>query len=201
MFLPVYWGKKKTETRLGFAADYCAVCRRITAFGIDRITEAFHAYFVPVEKGRFIGHTQICLSCQLDFESFPGRFNGLAETSCETIDRLALETHPSVYQDFAERLALGARIAADPHAFDPDLRKKLLMEPFQIASPFFEDRGRETGLRVLITALRPLDPSEDEVRECLNHFRRIGARIAVMIRTATVMRTLTWKPSAHQYDY
>jgi len=201
MFFIAFWGEKKTETRLGFAADFCPVCRKISTFEVNRVGVAAHVYFVAVNEGSFVSHNQRCNTCSTTLESTPARFFSLSDTATSSIEELVQATFPTIYEVFGERLALERQISADPHSFDPATRKKLLMEPFQFVSPYFENHRRETGLEILVTTLRPLDPSEDEVRECLNQFRRVRAKMGVMIRTATVMRSLTRTPSAHDYNY
>ena len=197
----VFWGKKKTEKQLGYAADFCPICRRISAFRINRVGVAAHVYYVALDDGQFVGHSQQCVTCMTNFNSNPNRFDCLADTPDGSVELLAEATFPSIDQVFAERLALEERIARDPHALDPELRSSVLMEGFNLAASYFENRAPETGMRILIAALKPLAPSEEEVRDCLNHFRRIRAPIGGMVRTSTVMKKITWKPLTRQYEY
>jgi hypothetical protein len=201
MFFAAIWGKTKTETRMGVAADFCPVCHKITAFSVNRVGVATHVYFVPMGEGELRNYSQTCLSCGTDFHSDPDRFVRLVQYADSPIDRLVEETFPSLRQVYSERLALEERIAADPHALDAETRWSLLMEPFQIASQFFKHRKSDTGLRVLANALRPLKPSEAEVRACLNEFRKLGAAIGNQLRTEKVMKAISNKPSLHDFDY
>jgi hypothetical protein len=201
MFFAAIWGKTKTETRMGVAADFCPVCHKITAFSVNRVGVAAHVYFVPMGEGEFRGYSQTCLSCGIVFNSDPNRFVRLVQYAGSPIDRLVEETFPSLRETFSGRLALEEKIAADPHAFDAKTRWTILLEPFQIASPYFKNRKSEMGLRVLANALRPLDPSEEEVRACLNEFRNLGAAIGHQLRTEKVMKAVSRKPSPNDYDY
>jgi hypothetical protein len=201
MFFFAIWGKKKTETSLGVAADFCPICRKIAPFAIKRVGVAAHLYFIPLHEGEFRGHSQTCLSCGTRLPSDPTRFVRLVKFADLPLERLIDATFPSIRDQLSERLALEERIAADPRGMDEETRCATLLDAFHIASEFFDNRDSDGGLRVLAKALRPLEPSEEEVRAGLNHFRSKGAKIGLKLRTEQVMKTLRHKPSVHDFDY
>src|SRR5262249_49618480 len=130
----IFWGQKNVATKIGFVADYCEVCRGISIFRLDRIAAASHVYGIAVDEGRYLGHSQTCISCKIVFNSTPTRFYGVSDSSDSSIDDLIRQTHPDIRNEFSDRLALEEQIAKDPHGLHPDLRKKLLMEVFQMAA-------------------------------------------------------------------
>jgi hypothetical protein len=42
-------------------------------------------------------------------------------------------------------------------------------------------------VRYLVQALRPLNPKEEEIRGCLQHYRRQGELVGARLRTADLM--------------
>ncbi len=188
------------RTQLGYAADFCPVCRKISEFRIYRLGVG-HVYSLDLDPGKFAGYSQLCMTCQNEFGSMPERFSKLAEKPGSSIEQLAAETSPSIYQDMAERLALERQIAADPHALDAETRAKAMMETFKLASGYYDDHRFERGFDALVTALRPLDPSEEEVRACLAEFHQNQGRMGRMLGTGMVMKALKRRATEFTYDY
>ena len=204
MWLVLLWGERKVATPVGFVADFCFVCRKITAFCINRVSKVPHFWFIPTGKGRTLGHTQMCQSCRSSADCERSRFSRTDRPFDSDLERLIAATFPAIRQVYAERLALEKRLAADSDALEPEVRRKLLMEPFHLAAPHYEHGIGVRGLHLLITALKPLHPSETEIRECLTHFRKSGARIGRRLRTAEVMKRLyedTAGRAPGSYDY
>lgn len=204
MFYFLIWGSAPIETPIGFAADFCFVCRKITAFSVNRVSKAPHIFFIPVGSGKTLGHTQTCQTCRATADCECSRFAQLDHPFDEDLERLAAATFPTIRQDFSERLAIEERIAADADTLEPEVRRKLLMEPFQMAARHYEHGIGARGLHLLVIALRPLHPRETEIRECLTHFRKTRARIGRRLRTAHVMERLyedTAGRAPGGYDY
>ena len=204
MIFLLLWGERPVETPVGFAADFCGVCRKITIFCVNSVRKMPHFWFIPVGKGRSLGHSQTCQSCRSPADCEPTRFSQLNREYDADLERLITVTFPTIREFYAERLALEACIAADPDTLEPGVRHKLMMEPFHMAAQHYEYGIGVIGLQQLILALKPLHPRESEIRECLTHFRKSGARIGRRLRTADVMQRLyedTAGRARGGYDY
>jgi len=200
MFFFLLWGKKETRKQLGYVADFCPICRKVSAFVARELGVASHVYFVSVEKSDVHGEIRECLTCEASFDFDYSRYVELADRPGRTVEHLVEETFPDIGEVFARRLALERQIAANPHSLEPGLRGEFLMEPFHIAAPYFANRHVNSGIRLLTTALRPLAPAEDEIRACLTHFRKARAPIGGMLSTGAVMKKLS-RPAVADYDY
>jgi len=187
MWLVLIWGKRQREKRLGFAADYCPICRKVERFELMEQRFARHFWFIPVERGRLTGNTQICRGCQTETKSFPAQFIHIDRSARNSLESLIQETNPSVCEANKDRLALAEQIAAGSAAIDATTRHRLIMEAFALAEPHFRIGYGHQGRRILALALRPLSPREEEVRLCLQRYRESGSRMGARLRTDDVM--------------
>ena len=204
MWYLVVWGKREREKHLGYAADFCQLCRKIRAFTIKRVRRAGHIYFIPVERGTFLENRQTCTTCQTTRQCHLGTYTRIASSFDGSIERLIRETFPAVEDVYAERIEFENQIASGAGTVDSKLRREALMEGFSLASPHFEHGSGLEGRRLLTRTLKPFDPTAEEIRECLQHFRRNGARIGTKLRTADVVNSLAeeagkTKPDAYDY--
>ncbi len=198
------WGKRPIEIPVGFVADFCFVCRKIAPFCVNRVSMVPHFWFIPVGKGRLLRHTKTCHSCWSTSDCERSRFFRIDRPFDNDLERLIATTFPTIREVYAERLALEECVAADSDALEREVRRKLLMEPFRMAAPHYEHGVGVRGLHLLIIALKPLHPRETEIRECLTHFRKSGARIGRRLRTAEIMKRLyedTVERAPGSYDY
>ncbi len=204
MWFLFIWGRQRREKRLGNAADFCPVCRQIRAFEIQEVRMAKHLYFIPVERGIFQHHSQACLTCRTVLNSQPGRFQRLARSEGKSIEELVQTTFPTIHTAFAARLALEEKVAAGGEGIDSRARQQLLMEPFALAEPHFATGYGQEGRRILALALRPLRPTEEEIRACLTRYRSGFSRMGALLRTADLMTAIYPElkpPKAGSFDY
>lgn len=200
MFLFVIWGRRRIAKTLGYVADYCVVCRKITKFEVIRTTIANHIFFIPIETPTLLGTMQSCQKCAAEFDFTPDRFKSLAKHSFRSVDELSTITFPSVYETFRERLEIERQLKIDPNSIDPQIRAELMMEVFRLALAHCREGSRSEGMRLLIIALRPLNPTADEIRDCLVHTHRLESGV----RTADLMRHLfpeRFPVAPGTYDY
>jgi hypothetical protein len=80
---------KSEQDRVGFVADYCAVCRRLRAFSLYFIT-LHHPGFENrlAEKPDESGFARVCQSCGTSFSAVPDTYSG---TSPQLLDLAALQ--------------------------------------------------------------------------------------------------------------
>lgn len=184
MWFLIVWGRRQREKHLGYAADYCPICRKVEAFEILEKRHGAHVWFIPVEKGRLLGHAQICGGCQTESESFLTKFRSVSGFRGKSLDALISKTNPDVREANAERLALADRLAS---GVDETTRQRLMMEAFALAEPHFRGGYGHQGRRILTVALRPLQPKEEEIRACLERYRQTGSRMGARVQTEEVM--------------
>lgn len=204
MWILVLWGKREREKHLGYAADFCHLCRKIRAFAIKRVRLAGHIYFIPVERGTFLEHRQTCITCQTTRECHPGTYVHLSSSLEDSVERLIEKTYPSVGELYKDRIEFENQVMAGASPLHAKMRMETLMDAFCLASAHFEKGSGLEGRRLLAHALKPLNPTEEEVRECLQHFRRNGARMGARLRTAEVLKSISQEDSRAKpdaYDY
>jgi len=204
MWFLLIWGRQRREKRIGNAADFCPVCRQIRAFEVHEVRMAKHFYFIPVERGTFQHHSQACLNCRTVLNSQPGRFLRLARSAGKSIEELVQTTFPTIHTAFATRLALEEKVAAGGEGIDSRARQQLLLEPFALAEPHFASGYGQEGRRILALALRPLRPTEEEIRACLSRYRGGFNRMGALLRTAEVMVSIYPElkpPKPGSFDY
>ena len=190
MWIIIHWKEQERVISLGYAADFCPVCRQIRTFEISEIRMATHLWFIPVERGTFLRHQQACVHCRVMQNSHRGRFARFERSPRKPLEDLIAETNPNLRASKAERLAVEEKIAAGGEGIDAGTRTQLLLEPFAIAEPHFDSGFGQEGRRMLALALRPLQPTEDEIRACLTRYRSGFNRMGKMLRTADVMNSI-----------
>lgn len=204
MWFLIVWGRRQREKRLGFVADYCPICRKVEASSVFEKRLAFHVWFIPTERGRVIGHTQICSGCQTESKAYPAQFTDFLPAQGESMEELIERTNPAVREKHATRLGLAEKITASNETLDPALRHRLMMEAFSMAEPHFRSGYGHQGKRILTVALRPLSPTVDEIRVCLQRFRDSGSRMGSRLHSDDVMVWLypeTEVPDPNKFSY
>ena len=190
MILLLFWGKVPISNPLGYVADFCRICRKVMPFTVDRVRMVPHFWFIPVGKGEICGHRQRCHGCRAESECFPQTFSTVATATFESVDVLISRTFPAIREVHAKRLALEDRLVRDSDALTPEERQTLLMESFELGAAHYRLASGVEGLRLMVLALRPLNPHEDEIRACLQIYRRRRERIGARLRTADLMELL-----------
>src|SRR5580704_14264762 len=68
------WNTKRVDKELGFAADFCPVCRRIQEFRIIQVEKASHVYGIAMGGGALIGHHRACTQCGVLLNANPANY-------------------------------------------------------------------------------------------------------------------------------
>jgi len=121
-------GIEEFERRLGAAAEYCSVCRKIGAFEILEKRMANHICFIPIERGRIVGTRKIYSGCNTESVRFVGRFASLRRAAGSSLESLIQATFPNIREEYREQLAIADSIATGE--IDPKVRQRLLRETF-----------------------------------------------------------------------
>ena len=129
----IVWGTKKVETNLGYVADFCPICRGIQAFRLTRIGKAGHVYGLHLGNGELVGHNRQCMNCGSLFGADP---NDYAEPERRrgkmSMEELIASTYPNIRTRYARRLEIEACVAKSPEKLGAQIRRDLLLEPFQL---------------------------------------------------------------------
>ena len=126
----IVWGKKRTEKRLGYVAEFCPICRTIQPFSFTRIGLVSHIYYVGIGKNRLVEHAGRCERCHTSRAVNAERYANKA-SSVRSVDILAEATFPNIRETYAERLKLEGQLASAPGSLRPEVRPALLLEPFR----------------------------------------------------------------------
>ena len=165
---------------------------------------AAHFWFIPTERGRFLSNRQTCQACHTARICHLGQFQRPTPSAGDSIDELLEKTFPSLRQVYGSRLALEETIAADAAKLDAATRAQMIAEAFDLAEPHFTGGYGHEGRRILAFTLRPLWPSEEEIRACLQIYRKRRSPMGRRLRTAEVMAALypESKPASREnFDY
>lgn len=154
----IYWGKKHVVRKLGYAADFCPICRTLNKFRISRVGLASHVYGVSVGGGKLVGHQKTCLECGVASSTHPSLYKDIQKKRPDQSEtRFTLATFPNVREHYSERLLLEERLTAKPASLDAQTRASLIKEPFHILAPAVEKRfaathiDRHVGIALLMT--------------------------------------------------
>lgn len=128
----IFWGTRKTETKEGYVAEFCPVCREITPFLVRRIGMADHLYGISLGKGKVLGHAASCEDCNTPLGVDALDYRAFAKRRDQDIPALISETFPNIRNARAERLSLEDQVKAG--TLDEAHRQAMLLEPFQIFS-------------------------------------------------------------------
>jgi hypothetical protein len=184
-------GPLPREKHLGYAADHCRVCRKILPFEIIEERIAYHVCFIPIERGHFVRNARICQGCSSVSDCHLGQYKRLCRTANGPLDALIAQTHPNISESYREELALGESLAAGAGCADPQVRLRLIREAFGLAEPDFKSGYGHQGRRILHLMLRPLSPTEEEIRAGLQPYRNAyNSRMGAILRVEEVMLTI-----------
>ena len=133
----IIWGKKQVTRSLGYAADFCPICRDLRTFEIKRIGIAGHIYHVSLGEGELVGHIRTCAVCDVDLNAKPENYKEIHHKSLPPHELAAL-TYPGWQQAYAARLAIEKELASPASTFSPQDRLVLIKEPFVLLAPKVE---------------------------------------------------------------
>ncbi len=125
------WGFKPVEQRLGYVADFCPICREITALDVYGVRRVAHVYYLGLGKGKLVGYIGKCQVCGTSIPVDPKKYSKFLDCQEENINALIEQTYPQVMLERADRLEIERRIKF--HEPIPlEQRRQLLMEPFGV---------------------------------------------------------------------
>ena len=139
------WGKKYTFKNLGYAADFCPICRGPQAFRLRRKSLVPHIYYIPSGTAVFVSNERRCLHCEVDFNGDPSRYATLARKP-GTFAELQPQTFPAFETAEKGRLELEATIRKNPAALPAGDRLALIRQPLHLLAPKVENYLAKTQL-------------------------------------------------------
>jgi len=108
---------------------------------------ASHVYRVSLGMGTLVGHNRACSQCGTLLNASLEDYAALEKKSGKKdIEALLSATYPTIRTQYAQRLEIEARIAADSAKLDPPLRAELLAEPFSLLDYLVQNRFREAHI-------------------------------------------------------
>lgn len=136
-------GTKRKEKHLGYAADFCCLCRSMQAFKINRVGLARHINFVTVSDGKLAGYSRHCMRCNTVYATELERYPTLADQAGpHDIATLIEATYPTAREQYAQRLELERSLREGQAQLPPQVRDQLLHEPFHVLVPALDERFR-----------------------------------------------------------
>jgi hypothetical protein len=141
----IVWGKKAVYRKLGYAADFCSICRGPRIFSIRRVGMAGHVYYVSVGEGELVGFDRTCQECNTPYPADPSTYKSL-EKKPTSLNSLIRETFPNLAEVWADRIALEQRVKQAASLLSREERTALIREPFLRLSPKVEARFSSTHL-------------------------------------------------------
>lgn len=139
----IVWGKTIKRQKLGFVADYCAVCRDLRAFEVRRIGSASHVYYISFGEGDLVGYERICQSCKTAFEAVPDNYSGMSKES-RPGSELISETFPNYYTVYRELIERERKVRDTPSLLTPAERRTRLREPFGVVAQVVQQKLAST---------------------------------------------------------
>ena len=135
------WGKKYSYKKLGYAADFCPICREPRAFRLRRTNLVPHFWYIPTGFGEFVCNERQCLDCGVDFNGDPARYAALSKKS-GSFGQLKKLTFPTFDEVQRGRLDIEKALRNDPASIAPRDRQLLIRQPLELLSPRVENRKR-----------------------------------------------------------
>lgn len=131
---------------LGWVADFCPICRQPRAFRRVRVGLVSHLYFVSIGSGKLVGFEVECSECGTSLETEETRHASVEKNRPGDFAALAAATMPNMPELLGARLALEKTVRESPKSLDPELRERMLAEPFTILNPVLEARQKQTQM-------------------------------------------------------
>jgi hypothetical protein len=139
----IIWGKKVVYRKLGYAADFCTVCRCPRPFEIKRVGMAGHVYYISMGEGELVGFERTCQECGTPYKAEPTTYKSLAQEPI-AIESLISATFPNLAEIWSERIAIEQKVSRAPASLTSDERVALIREPFLRLSSKVEARFAAT---------------------------------------------------------
>jgi hypothetical protein len=147
----IVWGKTIKRKKLGFVADYCAVCRDLRTFQVSRVGSASHVYYISFGQGDLVGYERTCGVCSTPVEADTTRYPDMSRTSRPATDLIS-ETFPNYYSVYREAIERDRKLRDTPSLLTPQERQARMREPFMLIAPIAQQKLSSTRIdwRVLV---------------------------------------------------
>ena len=121
------WGQQQKAQSIGYAADFCLLCRAVRTFRIDRVLLRPGFAGLPLERSRPGGHLACCLHCGSIVAPHLERFERLRPSPAE-LSVMVAETQPGIHERYEQRLQLEEMLASRTANVPASLRGELVVE-------------------------------------------------------------------------
>ena len=135
----IVWGKTIKRQKLGFVADFCAVCRDLRTFQVRRIGSASHVYYISFGQGDLVGYERTCQVCATPVDAVPDTYSGMAKTF-QPASELISETFPNYYTVYRALLERERKVRDTPSMLTPEERRARMREPFMVIAPLAQQK-------------------------------------------------------------
>lgn len=137
----IAWGTSEHRRKRGWVADWCPICQDFRPLRAHDAYSQSHFYFLPVGRGRFIGHFMRCAHCRRQFGCNPERYAAFAKRRGRSVEALVEQTHPQLPERVGEYLAR-RDLAAAGEVTDAE-RRDWLDEPFRAIADDLQQRKQQ----------------------------------------------------------
>ena len=120
----VHFGKRFSRRKLGFAADFCPICREVRAFRISEVRHVTHLNYIPLGKGDLVHHEALCQRCDTIQPIATLPYSACVPAHKGDAFDLAARTHPDIGDTRAELIELERR--ADEGTLEPSQRATII---------------------------------------------------------------------------
>ncbi len=196
------YGSTIKYKKLGYAADFCALCAVPRQFVIERLGKAYHLYWISFGEGKLVEHRRVCMHCHTQFEADPMEYRTLASQPAP-IAELTRETFHNLAHARAYQIERARQVRDDPASLTAEQRHQLLLEPFLILSARLGQRTLFTGgefessyvrreiFPLLAGALARLRPSQAEIEAVMQRLRKVKDALARQIKVPLLMAAIS----------
>lgn len=124
----IIWGTKRSDRKLGRVADFCPFCDDARACRLIEVRMVSHLYYIPLGRGKVVGHLLWCEHCKDRFGTDPQRYTDVSKDRRASVEELTDATHPQLVDTIAQWIDLRER--AERGEADEDERRRLIVHPF-----------------------------------------------------------------------
>jgi hypothetical protein len=100
----IVWGRRAIRRKRGWVAEYCPQCAEARAFQFREHRMIEHLYFIPIGRGKLLGHSLRCVKCKIELDADPLAYPKRAKKRPATIEMLVDQTNPDLPVVMAQRL-------------------------------------------------------------------------------------------------
>ena len=135
----IVWGKTIKRQKLGFVADFCAVCRDLRTFEVKRVGSASHIYYISFGQGDLVGFERTCEVCATPVDAVPDTYLSMADHK-RPASELISETFPNYYTVYRTVLERERKVRDTPSLLSPEERRARMREPFLVIAPLAQQK-------------------------------------------------------------